>query len=180
MRPILTSGLHNRLPRVSIRLAVSAILVTSAPALRAQDAYSPKFTVFAGAGINATQQNSRGAIQAGASFDEAPPGSWGGFSFEGGYLGPWAHFRAGSAFTSLDYMAAWSFGQKAKGRTEVGSCFHLPLLGTRGFLVPAMRSILAADSITGSVTLAPFEGRFVITTHSQHRISTTLRCGSGS
>src|SRR5215469_1011860 len=66
------------------------------------------------------------------------------------------------------------------GPTEVGSCFLLPLLGTRDFLAPAMRSILAADSITASVTLAQFERRFVITTHSQHLISITLRCGSAS
>jgi len=129
MRSVLTFGSPSRLPHVSIRLAVSAILVTNAPALRAQDAFSPKFTAFAGAGINATQQNSRGAIQAGASFEEAPPGSWGGFSFEGGYLGPWAHIRAGSAFTSLDYMAAWSFGQKAKGQTRDGT----PMWADRGW-----------------------------------------------
>jgi len=114
---------------MSIRLAVSAILVTSASALSAQDAASPKFTVFAGAGINATQQNSRGEIQAGASFEEAPPGSWGGLGFEGGYLGPWARIDAGSAFMSLDYMAAWSLGQKAKGRTRDGT----PMWADRGW-----------------------------------------------
>jgi len=112
-----------RLRRVAIRFAVSVILGTNAPALYAQDAASPKFTAFAGAGINATQQNSRGEIQTGASFDEAPPGSWGGFLFEGGYLGPWADLHEGSAFASGDYMASWSLGQKGKGRTASGQSY---------------------------------------------------------
>ena len=99
------------------------LLGTGTLALNAQDAASPKFTVFAGAGAATSQQNSRGEFQAGASFDEAPPGSWGGFSFEGGYLGPWSRLRAGSAFTSVDYMAAWAFGPKATGRTRTGQAY---------------------------------------------------------
>lgn len=130
MRLILTSGFHSRLPRLSIRLAV-VILVMNVPALRAQDAASPKFTAFAGAGMNATQQNSRGEVQTGASFDEAPPGSWGGFLFEGGYVGPWANLHEGSAFASADYMASWSLSQKAKGRTASGQ----PYWSDRGWKV---------------------------------------------
>jgi len=57
----------------------------------------------------------------GASFDEAPPNAWGGFSFEGGYLGPWSKPHTGSAFLSTNYMAAWSFGENGKGRTANGS-----------------------------------------------------------
>jgi hypothetical protein len=106
---------------VTVRFATLTILViANALALRAQDAASPKFTAFAGAGINATQENSRGEIQAGASFDEAPPGAWGGFLFEGGYLGAWDNLHGGSAFASADYMASWSLGQKAGGRTTTG------------------------------------------------------------
>jgi len=119
VEPILTSGSQSSLLRVTIRLAVSIILVmTSAPALRAQDAASPKFTAFAGAGISTTP--ARGEIQAGASFDEAPPGAWRGFLSEGGYLGPWTNPHGGSAFASVDYMASWSFGQKGGGRTTTG------------------------------------------------------------
>jgi hypothetical protein len=88
---------------------------------RAQDAASPKFTLFAGPGIVAARGSSRGEIQAGASFDEAPPNAWGGFSFGGGYLSPWSKPHTGSAFLSANYMAAWSFGENGKGRTANGS-----------------------------------------------------------
>jgi hypothetical protein len=88
---------------------------------RAQDAASPKFTLFAGPGIVAARGASRGEIQVGASFDEAPPNAWGGFSFEGGYLGPWSKPHTGSAFLSTNYMAAWSFSENGKGRTANGS-----------------------------------------------------------
>ena len=97
----------------------------------AQDAASPKFTAFAGAGLLATQGHSKGEFQAGASFDEAPPGAWGGFSFEGGYLGPWARLKSGSAFLSADYMASWSFGPKGSGRTASGK----PYWSDRGWKV---------------------------------------------
>jgi hypothetical protein len=164
VEPILTFLLDSRPLRLSIRLAMSVILLTNAPALRAQDAASPKFAAFAGAGIDATQQNSRGEIQTGASFDEAPPGSWGGFLFEGGYLGPWANVHEGSAFASADYIASWSLGQKGRGRTASGqpywsadgNFFPLPVPATRGFSVPATLLILAVDSTTGSVTITPF------------------------
>src|SRR4051812_35514933 len=65
-----------------LRLAVSIVLIIAAAAsLQAQDAASPKFTLFAGPGILATQGHSVGEFQSGASFDMAPPGAWGGFSF---------------------------------------------------------------------------------------------------
>jgi hypothetical protein len=129
--------LRNRLPRLSIPLAVATILVTDALALCAQDAASPKFTAFAGAGLNVTQHNSRGEIQTGASFDEAPPGSWGGYLFEGGYVGPWANLHEGAAFASADYMASWSLGQKGRGRTASGQ----PYWSDRGWkLLPFARA----------------------------------------
>jgi hypothetical protein len=108
-----------------------AILFVAAGAIRAQaqDAASPKFTVFAGPGIVATHGSSRGEIQAGASFEEAPPNAWFGFSFEGGYLGPWSKPHIGSAFLSADYMAAWSFGPKGNRRTANGTPFWSDLGG---------------------------------------------------
>src|SRR5262249_3927187 len=117
VKPVLACGLRRR-----VRFGVLVpLFVVNSLALRAQDAASPKFAIFSGAGAVATQQYSRGEIQAGASFDEAPPGAWGDFSFEGGYLGPWARLHAGSAFTSVDYMASWAFGPKATGRTPSGT-----------------------------------------------------------
>ena len=136
MKPILTFGLHGRL-RVSIQFAMSVILLIIAPTLRGQDAASPKFVAFAGAGMDATQQNSQGEIQTGASFEEAPPGSWSGFLLEGGYLGPWANPHAGSAFASVDYMASWSLGKKGAGRTASGQ----PYWSDRGWkLLPFARA----------------------------------------
>ncbi len=95
--------------------------VAGAIGAQAQDAASPKFTLFAGPATVATRGSSRGELQVGASFDEAPPNAWGGFSFEGGYLGPWSKPYTGSAFLSANYMAAWSFGQKGEGRTANGT-----------------------------------------------------------
>jgi len=104
---------------LQVSFAVSLFLAAAA-GLRAQDAASPKFTLFEGPGIVAAQGRSQGEIQAGASLDEAPPNAWGGFSLEGGYLGSWSRPHTGSAFLSADYMAAWSFGQKGSGRTANG------------------------------------------------------------
>jgi hypothetical protein len=102
--------------------SIFVVLVAVGPA-RAQDAASPKFTVFAGAGGAFAGGHSKGEVQTGASFDEAPPNAWAGFSFEGGYLGPWSRPGAGSAIFSADYMAAWSFGPKGNGRTPSGKPF---------------------------------------------------------
>jgi len=113
-----------------IRVVFSLLIVAAgAIGAQAQDAASPKFTLFAGPGIVAVRGSSRGEIQAGASFDEAPPNAWGGVSFEGGYLGPWTKPHTGSAFLSANYMAAWSFGQNGKGRTANG----MPYWADRGW-----------------------------------------------
>jgi hypothetical protein len=98
-------------------------MLVSFSSLLAQDAASPKFTLFGGSGVLLAQGISRGEVQAGASFEEAPPNAWGGFSFEGGYLGPWSKPHIGSAFFSADYMASWSFGESGKGQTANGSTF---------------------------------------------------------
>ena len=96
-------------------LAVSILLGSiNAAACWAQDAASPKFTMFGGAGVADAQGHARGAMQFGASLDEAPPGIWGGFLFEGGYIGPWANPKAGSAIFSANYMAAWAARKKWK------------------------------------------------------------------
>jgi len=100
---------------------LASLLMGSALVAQAQDAASPKFTLFGGAGIAAAQGRSLGEIQAGASFDEAPPRAWGGFSFEGGYLGPWSKVGSGSALLSADYMTAWSFGKKKAGQLPNGT-----------------------------------------------------------
>jgi|ERR1700733_7559873 hypothetical protein len=105
-----------------IRLAIGFFFaMICAVGTHAQDAASPKFTLFAGPGIVATNGNSRGQIQAGASFDEAPPNAWAGYYFEAGYLGPWSTPHNGSAFLSADYMAAWNFGQSGSAQTPNGT-----------------------------------------------------------
>ncbi len=106
------------------------VLLTVATTARAQDAASPKFTVFAGAGSTIAGP-AQGEVQAGASFEESPPGAGVGFSFEGGYLGPWSRPSAGSAILSVDYMASWSFGEKGRGVTPSGK----PYWSDRGWKV---------------------------------------------
>jgi hypothetical protein len=102
--------------------ALLLVLATGFPA-SAQDAASPKFVFFSGTGPLLSQGHSKGSFQAGVALEESPPGSWGGFSFELGYLGPWSKSSDGSAFFSADYMASWCFGQKAAGRMPDGTIF---------------------------------------------------------
>ena len=110
-------------PQSVLRLISSIVVVLAvAAAAHAQDAASPKFTAFAGAGSTIAGP-ARGEVQAGASFEESPPGVWGGFSFEGGYLGPWSRPGAGSAIFSADYMASWSFGEKGRRTTPSGKVY---------------------------------------------------------
>jgi hypothetical protein len=105
-----------------VRLAIAFFFaMICAVGTQAQDAASPKFTLFAGPGIVATNRNSRAEIHAGASFDEAPPNAWGGYYFEAGYLGPWSRPHNGSAFLSADYMAAWNFGHSGSAQTASGT-----------------------------------------------------------
>jgi hypothetical protein len=100
--------------------ALLLVMAASVPAW-AQDAASPKFVFFAGAGPLVSDGHSKSAIQTGVSFEEVPPGSWGGFSFEGGYLWPWSKPKGGSALFSCNYMVAWAFGPKASGRLPNGT-----------------------------------------------------------
>ncbi|HEV2288940.1 MAG TPA: hypothetical protein VGR81_08310 [Candidatus Acidoferrales bacterium] len=79
--------------------------------------------MFAGAGVLAKQGHVAGDLQAGASLDEAPPDAWGGFSIEGGYVGPWTSGKTGSGELSLDYMASWNLGSSGKGRTAKGTAY---------------------------------------------------------
>lgn len=102
---------------------LSALVFFFATSAHAQDAASPKFTLLAGAGILTAQGHSRGEFQAGASFDEAPPDAKYGFLFEGGYLGPWADRKSGSAFFSADYMAEWNLGKSGAGHTPKGQVY---------------------------------------------------------
>jgi hypothetical protein len=115
--------------------SIPIVLTVAAPAL-AQDAASPKFTVFAGAGSTVAGPT-QGEVQAGASFEEAPPDAGGGFSFEGGYLGPWSRPSAGSAIFSADYMASWSFGEKGRRTTPSGK----PYWSDRGWKILPFASV---------------------------------------
>lgn len=114
----ISNGTHRAVRVVAL---IIFCFVAGTVTTRAQDAASPKITLFAGPGIIKTQGVSRGEVQAGVSFDEAPPNVGGGFSFETGYLGPWSKPHIGSAFVSVDYMAAWNLGPSGSGRTTNGS-----------------------------------------------------------
>lgn len=79
----------------------------------AQDLASPKFVLFGGAGIASNANVTQGGFQFGADVEAAPPwsrtrsGFPTGFLLEGGYVGPWNRFSAGSAIFSGNYMAAF-------------------------------------------------------------------------
>lgn len=99
---------------------LGALAICLATPVLAQDAASPKFTVFAGPGISQSQGHWLSAIQAGASFEEAPPNSWAGLALEGGYLGPTSRLKSGSAFLSTNYVTSWAIGPSGKGQTANG------------------------------------------------------------
>ena len=99
---------------------VFAAAIVVAP-VQAQDAGGLKLTFFVGPGIVATRGQANGEIQAGATYEVAPPDTWAGFAAEGGYLGPTSKPRAGSAFFSLDYMTSWAIGPSPTGRTSQGN-----------------------------------------------------------
>jgi hypothetical protein len=97
-----------------------AFTLVDAPESTAQSAKSPQFVnspqfvLFGGAGANPSQGHSRGAMQLGASIGLAPTNSWAGFLFEGGYIGPWANLRTGSALFSANYLARVTIGPNEK------------------------------------------------------------------
>jgi len=97
-----------------------ALTLAAAPDVGAQPANSPEFVdspqfvLFGGAGANLSQGHSQGAMQLGASIGQAPPNKWAGFQLEGGYIGPWANLKAGSALFSANYLARWKIGRGEK------------------------------------------------------------------
>jgi hypothetical protein len=97
-----------------------ALLLAAAPESSAQAANSPEFVdspqfvLFGGAGANLLQGHSQGAMQLGASIGMAPPNKWGGFLLEGGYIGPWASLKTGSALFSANYIARWKLARSEK------------------------------------------------------------------
>jgi hypothetical protein len=99
---------------VAYLIFVAALSIAYAPASSAQDVDSPKLTYFAGPGTTLSHGTAQAATQFGASFDGAPPNSWFGLLFEVGYVAPWSNFKAGSAFLSANYMAAWSLDKKQR------------------------------------------------------------------
>src|SRR5689334_21440106 len=48
---------------------------------------SPFFILFGGGGVTSSDTNTRGVMQLGATFGEAPPNTFFGLEFEGGYIG---------------------------------------------------------------------------------------------
>jgi len=97
-----------------------ALTLAAAPESSAQSAAtppfagSPQFVLFAGAGGNLSQGHSQGAMQLGASIGQAPLNAWWGFQLEGGYIGPWANLKTGSALFSANEMARWKIGPDEK------------------------------------------------------------------
>jgi hypothetical protein len=97
-----------------------ALMLAAAPESSAQSANSPEFVdspqfvLFGGAGVNLSKGHSQGAMQLGASIGQAPPNKWAGFQLEGGYIGPWAKLKTGSALFSANYLARWKIGRSEK------------------------------------------------------------------
>lgn len=102
-----------------IAIATSLTLV-AAPQAGAQSEETPNFincpqiTMFGGAGASLSQGHSQGAMQLGASFAVAPTDSWRGVLLEGGYIGPWANPKTGSALFSANYLARWKLSSNKK------------------------------------------------------------------
>jgi hypothetical protein len=98
----------------------TALTPGGAPQASAQSAETPNFvnypqvTMFGGAGASLSQGHSQGAMQLGASFAVAPTNSWRGVLLEGGYIGPWANPKTGSALLSANYLARWKISSSKK------------------------------------------------------------------
>jgi hypothetical protein len=93
----------------AIALAITLALA-AAPESSAQSANDPslvnypQFVPFGGAGASLSHGHSRCAMQLGASFAVAPTNSWQDLLLEGGYIGPWANLKTGSALFSANYL----------------------------------------------------------------------------
>jgi putative flippase GtrA len=82
-----SSGISTSMHRaVRVIALVIVCYVVSTVTTRAQDAASPKFTLFGGPGIIRTQAISRGEVQAGVSLDEALPDAGEAFHSRSGIL----------------------------------------------------------------------------------------------
>ena len=53
-------------------------------------------------------------MQLGAAIGQAPRNAWWGLQLEGGYIGPWANPKTGSALFSANYLARWKINSKKK------------------------------------------------------------------
>lgn len=157
--------------RIVLRLAVPilAALIVAAAA-QAQDAASPRFTPYVGAGVFAAQDHAKGELQAGASFELAPPDAGAGFSFEGGYVGPWSDFKTGSALVSVDYMTYWAVGAGGSGKTPSGH----PYWHDRGWKIFPFASA-GYTRLFGTGNAANFGGGFDYRLNKHHAIRFELR-----
>ena len=94
--------------KVPLFVATFVIVFAFAPSLcRGQDAASPKFGIYGGAGSLISSNHNIGSMQFGAEFGEDVPNAGYGFFVEGGYVGPWSRPKAGSAILSVNYVASW-------------------------------------------------------------------------
>jgi hypothetical protein len=100
---------------IAIALTLAAAPRSSAQSVNSPDFVdSPQFVLFGGAGANLSQAHSQGAMQLGASIALAPRNAWGGIMLEGGYIGPWANLKSGSALFSANYLVRWKIGPNKK------------------------------------------------------------------
>jgi hypothetical protein len=103
----------------SIAIAIT-LTVATAPQSSAQASYTPEFVndpqfaLFGGVGANLSRGHSQGAMQLGAAIGEAPLNACWGFQLEGGYIGPWANPKTGSALFSASYLARWKLASNKK------------------------------------------------------------------
>jgi hypothetical protein len=107
-------SVSTKIPRMIFGVIAIALGLMTASQCRAQDPASPQFAVFGGVGMTLSQGHSQGALQLGASFDEAPPNAGFGLLLEGGYVAPWSNFKAGSGIFSANYMTTWKTDRQEK------------------------------------------------------------------
>lgn len=92
----------------------TAHVATAQTAYHPEFVNDPQFALFGGAGANLSPGHSQGAMQLGAAIGQAPLNAWWGFQFEGGYIGPWATPKTGSALFSANYLARWKINSNKK------------------------------------------------------------------
>ena len=159
--------------RAATLVAALGLALVGGTACRAQDAASPKLTLFGGPCTVISGGHAQGAAQFGASLDEAPPGAGGGYLFEVGYVGRWSNYTSGSALFSANYIAAWQLPKSMSRALPFATVGYSRLFGTAN----AVNFGGGVDYVLGNKQALRIEVRdyFAFTAPRQHDVG--LRVG---